>query len=590
MAKRKYDPVYLKSGFSFIEDNKGQKPQCVICSEVLANESMKPSKLKRHLETKHAAFKDKPVDFFQRQLQRLRTSQTCLKSSCSKQEEALRASYLVAHRIAKAKKPHTIAEELILPAATDMVREVLGQSAADRLKTILLSNDTIARRIEDMSVNIKEQTVARVQASPHFALQMDESTDIANHAILMVYVRHVWDGDMQEQFLCSRDLPTTTKADDIFNSVDLYLSSVGLSWEYCVGITTDGAAAMTGKHSGVVKQILEKAPNATWNHCFLHREALAAKDMVPVLDEALKDVTKVVNHIKRSAKNSRCFSKLCKDLGSEHMQVLYHSEVRWLSRGKVLSRFYELKTEIATFLSENNSPYAELFDNEIWLARVAYLADVFEHLNALNVSMQGRRHNIFEQSDKIAAFEKKIKLWIHHVSKDRLDMFPNACHEAQQLDTAAKNDLKKTLSAHLTQLQARFDNYFPEKCRDDDWIRDPFRVDMESITLPSNEEHQLVELSCDQTMKRRFGEVSLSHFWCSDVMAEYPSLATLAVKTLLPFSTTYLCESGFSTLLQLKSKQRNRLDTEHDLRVALTTVIPDFENLIKSKPHAQLSH
>lgn len=157
---------------------------------------------------------------------------------------------------------------------------------------------------------------------------------------------------------------------------------------------------LTGKHSGAVKQILERAPNATWNHCFLHREALAAKGMVPVLDEALKDVIKVVNHIKRSAKNSRCFSKLCKDLGSEHMQVLYHSEVCWLLRGKVLSRFHELKTEIviATFLSENNSPYAELFDNEIWLARVAYLADVFEHLNGLNVSLQGRRHNIATKS------------------------------------------------------------------------------------------------------------------------------------------------------------------------------------------------
>ena len=54
--------------------------------------------------------------------------------------------------------------------------------------------------------------------------------------------------------------------------------------------------------------------------------------------------------------------------------------------------------------------------------------------------------------------------------------------------------------------------------------------------------------------------------------------------------TTYLCECGFSTLLQLKPKQRNRLDTEHDLRVALSTVLPDFETLIKNKPHAQLSH
>ena len=55
MAKRKYNPVYLKCRFSFIEDNKGPKPQCVICREVLANERMKPSKLKCHLDTKHPA-------------------------------------------------------------------------------------------------------------------------------------------------------------------------------------------------------------------------------------------------------------------------------------------------------------------------------------------------------------------------------------------------------------------------------------------------------------------------------------------------------------------------------------------------------
>jgi len=75
-------------------------------------------------------------------------------------------------------------------------------------------------------------------------------------------------------------------------SLPLYLCSLGLSWEYCVGITTDGAASMTGKHFGVVKRILER------NHYFLHREALAAKNTVPLLDEALTNVIKVVNHIK----------------------------------------------------------------------------------------------------------------------------------------------------------------------------------------------------------------------------------------------------------------------------------------------------
>lgn len=103
--------------------------------------------------------------------------------------------------------------------------------------------------------------------------------------IMPCNVRLVWDGDLQEQFLCTRELLTTTTAEDIFSSVDLYLSSVGLSWDMCVGIATDGAVSMTGKNLGVVRRILDRALNATWKHSFLHREALAAKEMVPVQQE-----------------------------------------------------------------------------------------------------------------------------------------------------------------------------------------------------------------------------------------------------------------------------------------------------------------
>ncbi len=80
-------------------------------------------------------------------------------------------------------------------------------------------------------------------------------------------------------------------------------------------------------------------------------------------------------------------------------------------------------------------------------------------------------------------------------------MFPNTCNDTQQLDTAGKIALKKTITEHLNKLQVRLNDYFPEKHEDDPWIRDSFGIDMESVTLPSNEENQLVELSCDQTLK-----------------------------------------------------------------------------------------
>ena len=61
------------------------------------------------------------------------------------------ASFKVAYRIAKCKKLHTIAEELVLPAALDLVSTIIGESTAQKLKAVPLSNNTISRRIDKIS-------------------------------------------------------------------------------------------------------------------------------------------------------------------------------------------------------------------------------------------------------------------------------------------------------------------------------------------------------------------------------------------------------------------------------------------------------
>lgn len=63
---RKYREEYIKYGFTCIVINQVQHPQCVVCSEVLAHESLKPVKMQRHLNTKHPSLTDKPTDFFRR--------------------------------------------------------------------------------------------------------------------------------------------------------------------------------------------------------------------------------------------------------------------------------------------------------------------------------------------------------------------------------------------------------------------------------------------------------------------------------------------------------------------------------------------
>jgi len=52
-GNRNYNRYFNKFGFWNCETNEIVQRQCVVCGEILANESLKPSKLKRHLEIKH---------------------------------------------------------------------------------------------------------------------------------------------------------------------------------------------------------------------------------------------------------------------------------------------------------------------------------------------------------------------------------------------------------------------------------------------------------------------------------------------------------------------------------------------------------
>ena len=110
------------------------------------------------------------------------------------------ASYKVAYRVAQCKKLHTIAEELILPATIDMVSTMIDEATASKLKAIPLSDNTIARRIYDMSKDIEEQLNDKIRAK-RFALQMDAAADSNKDCLLIAYVRFIDGKDLREDLL-----------------------------------------------------------------------------------------------------------------------------------------------------------------------------------------------------------------------------------------------------------------------------------------------------------------------------------------------------------------------------------------------------
>ena len=88
----------------------------------------------------------------------------------------------------------------------------------------------------------------------------------------------------------------------------------------------------------------------TVTHCLLHRHALATKIFPPKLAELLTIVVKCVNYVRNSAMKHRIFKVLCNEMGSEFEALLYYSNVRWLSRGKILSCVLALRVELVVFL------------------------------------------------------------------------------------------------------------------------------------------------------------------------------------------------------------------------------------------------
>ncbi|MBN3295285.1 NT5D3 protein, partial [Amia calva] len=100
-------------------------------------------------------------------------------------------------------------------------------------------------------------------------------------------------------------------------------------------------------------------------YCMIHRQALAAKKMPPQVKQVMDEAVHTVNAIKTSATSARLFKISCQEMGAEHHQLLYHSKVRWQSRGNVVSHLYELRGEVRAYLLEKNSPLAATFSDEV---------------------------------------------------------------------------------------------------------------------------------------------------------------------------------------------------------------------------------
>uniref|UniRef100_A0AAY4BEV8 SPIN-DOC-like zinc-finger domain-containing protein n=1 Tax=Denticeps clupeoides TaxID=299321 RepID=A0AAY4BEV8_9TELE len=187
MAKRKVDTenrtfkTRWESEYMFTEV--AGKPVCLLCGESVA--VMKEFNLRRHHETKHVD-KDKDMDMEQRlqkveELKRgLKSWQALFRKAKSQSEAAVKARFILAEEIAKSARPFTEGDFI-----KNRMLKVCDEVCPDKrqlFSNVSLSRNTIAERVDELSINLKEQLVKKGKEFIAYSLAVDESTDISDIA------------------------------------------------------------------------------------------------------------------------------------------------------------------------------------------------------------------------------------------------------------------------------------------------------------------------------------------------------------------------------------------------------------------------
>ncbi|CDQ99904.1 unnamed protein product [Oncorhynchus mykiss] len=115
----------------------------------------------------------------------------------------------------------------------------------------------------------------------------------------------------------------------------------------------------------------------------------------------------MVNLTKKRPIQTRLFRELCKEMGADHKHLLFF-----------------LREEVLAYLKKEDSDLAVLFGDKLWLARLAYLVDIFRKLNELNTSLQGKESTILELEDGIKGFAACLGSWQSQLKAGAYGMFP----------------------------------------------------------------------------------------------------------------------------------------------------------------------
>ena len=166
-------------------------------------------------------------------------------------------------------------------------------------------------------------------------------------AQLAVFIRRVTsDFEVIEELASVCSMHGTTRGEGIYAALMQVVDDLNLPLEKLLCIATDGTNAMTREKTALRGRIITKfqdlgLPLPKFVHCIIHQENLVAKSLK--MEHVMSVIKPAVNFIRSKGLKHRQFRSFLESLEVAYEDVPYYSEVRLLSRGKMLERAYILR-------------------------------------------------------------------------------------------------------------------------------------------------------------------------------------------------------------------------------------------------------
>ena len=521
--------------------------------------------------------------------------------------KATECSYKIAQCDALKGKPFTDGEyikETFLKSAEILFGDLPNKEIiVSRITAIPVSARSVERRITDLAENVTTKQIIGLKQAQVFSVALDESTDLNDLSRLGIIARYIENNQIYEELCCLLPLYDTTKAEDILNAFICYFTKhdIDLSKLFCV--TTDGAAAMVGNKKGFVKLLENHVGRKLLNfHCNIHQESLRAKTSSLNLGAVMTTVVKIVNYlVLHSSLVHRQFKSLLEEIDCEYGDLLLHSNVRWLSRGKVLTRFVCCLEAIKMFLDEKQKHVPELED-ENWLLKLMFLTDINTHLNELNLKLQGRCQTVLDLFSHCKAFIMKLDIFTRDINIKAFKYFPNLKNHSDQFGVNA-DELQEYLEALKEEFNIRTQDFhihgptFVYLIKPDTLDLKTAQLELFSWMDIDEFEMQQVEFRSSVIWTSKFVELRKSlgnenveisaailNCWTS-LPRSYTCLKKIAFALLSAFGSTYSCEQIFSHMKAVLNPQRSRLTPAHSencVKLKVTKYVADIEQLTKT--------